>query len=215
MKLRARDILLVIAGWAIMAVVLVTLFVVFRGRSSQSASVPRPAPTYTVTFTQVTAHGLYPVAEGLAMAWRPDAQLVSLTATWRDTAINLVGQPTDWVFRFYSPSWRHYYFATVKPDGQVWGIEHARQVDLAPPLIPIEAWRVDSVAALATWLDYGGGAMLSDKPGIEVSAQLNVPSEEGDPTWAVVGYDTLYNDYLTVMIHADTGEVLQTVKPSP
>ena len=57
--------------------------------------------------------------------------------------------------------------------------------------------------------------MLGDKPGIEVSAQLNVPSEGGDPTWAVVGYDTLYNDYLTVMIHADSGEVLETVKPSP
>jgi hypothetical protein len=215
MKLRARDIFLLLVAWVFVAMVLVIIFVVFRSGSSQAVSAPRPVPTYTVTFTQVTARELYPAAEALATAWRPDAQLVSLTATWRGTAVNLVGQPTDWVFRFYSPSWRHYYFATVKPDGQAWGIEHARQVDLAPPLIPIEAWRVDSVAALATWLDYGGGAMLGDKPGIEVSAQLNVPSEGGDPTWAVVGYDTLYNDYLTVMIHADSGEVLETVKPSP
>ena len=74
---------------------------------------------------------------------------------------------------------------------------------------------MDSVEALATWLDYGGGAMLGAKPGIEVSAQLNVPTEGGEPTWAVVGFDTVSNDYLTVMIHADSGQVLQTVNPSP
>lgn len=215
MKLRARDILLVLVAWVFVAIVLAAMFVGFRSRSSQAVGAPRPVPTYTVTFAQVTARSLYPAAEALALAWQPDAQLVSLTATWRDTAVNLVGQPTEWVFRFYSPSGRHYYFAAVKPDGQAWGVEHARQVDLAPPVLPAGAWHVDSVEALTTWLDYGGGAMLGDKPGIEVSAQLNVPGEGGDPIWAVVGYDTLYNDYLTVMIHADSGEVLKTVKPSP
>ncbi len=68
--------------------------------------------------------------------------------------------------------------------------------------------------ALATWLDYGGGAMLGAKPGIEVSAQLNVPAEGGEPTWAVVGFDPSSNDFLTVMIHGDSGKVLQTVEPS-
>ena len=74
---------------------------------------------------------------------------------------------------------------------------------------------MDSVEALTTWLDYGGGAMLGAKPGIEVSAQLNVPTEGGDPTWAVVGFDAQDNDYLTVMIHADSGDVLKTVRPVP
>lgn len=212
-KLRRRDFLLLFVAWVFVAVAVAAVFVALRSRGSEAASAPRPAPTYTVTFTQATARSLYPAAEALALAWQADAQLVSLTATWRGTAVNLVGQPTEWSFRFYSSSWRHYYFVTVKPDGQAWGVEHARKVDLPPPLIPLEAWQVDSVEALASWLDYGGGAMLGAKPGIEVSAQLNVPSQGADPTWAVVGYDTLYNDYLTVVVHADSGEVIQTVKP--
>jgi len=213
MRLRARDILLLVVGWVFVVLALATLFVVLRSRTSMSTGVAQPVPTYTVTFTQVTARGLFPAAEELALAWQADAQLVSLAATWRGTAVDVVGQPSEWVFRFYSPSWQRYYFVTAQPDGQVWGIEHARQVDQPPPVIAVEDWRVDSVEALATWLDAGGGAMLSAKPGIEVSAQLNVPTEGGDLTWAMVGYDTLYNDYLTVMIHAGTGVVLQTVKP--
>ena len=215
MKLRTREILLLVVGWVFVAVVLVALVVAFRSRISGPAGASRPVPTYTVTFTQATARSLYPATENLALAWQPDAQLVSLTANWRNTAINLVGQPTDWVFRFYSPSWRHYYFVTVGPDGQSQGIEHARKVDLPPPVVPLDAWRVDSAEALATWLDYGGGAMLSARPGIEVSAQLNVPTEGGDLTWAVVGYEPQSGDYLTVMIRADSGEVVQVVKPSP
>ena len=216
MKLRARDILLLFMGWLFVAVALIALFVVLRSRSSAAtASVSRPVPTHTVVFTQVTARSLYPAAEVLAQAWQPDAQLASLTTTWRGTAVNLVGQPTEWVFRFYSPARRHYYFVTVAPDGQAQGIEHARQVDLPPPIVPVEAWHVDSLEALTTWLDSGGGAMLGAKPGIEVTAQLNVPAEGAEPTWAVVGYDAQYNDYLTVMIHAESGEVTQTVKPPP
>jgi hypothetical protein len=215
MKLRARDIIFLIVGWLFAAMVLVVLVLVFRSQVSKSARVPRPVPTYTVVYTQVTARGLFPSAEATALAWRPDAQPVSLTATWRGTAVNIVGAPVDWTFRFYSPSRQHYYFVTIAPEGQIQGIEHARQVDLPPPLIPNDAWRVDSVEALATWLDYGGGAMLGAKPGIEVSAQLNVPTPGGDPAWAVVGFDPGSNDYLTVMIDADNGEVLQTVEPSP
>jgi hypothetical protein len=215
MKLRAREFLLLILGWLFVAVLLVGLVVVYRSRYSGAADAPGPSPTHTVVFTQVTARGLYPAAEALALTWQPDAQLASTTATWPETAADLVGEPTDWVFRFYSPAQQGYYFVTVQPDGQAHGIEHAQKVDLPPPTIPVDAWRVDSVEALATWLDHGGGAMLGTRPGIEVSAQLNVPAEGGEPTWAVVGFDPGSDDFLTVMIHADSGQVLQTVKPSP
>ena len=215
MKLRARELVLLIVGWLFAAAVLVVLVLVFRSQVSESTGVPQPVATHTVVYTQVTARSQYPTAEATALAWQPDAQLVSLTATWRETAVNLVGSPIEWVFRFYSPSRQHYYFVTIAPDGRVQGVEHARPVDLPPPLIPGDAWQVDSVAALATWLDYGGGAMLGANPGIEVSAQLNVPTPGGDPTWAVVGFDPGSNDFLTVMIHADSGEVLETVVPSP
>jgi hypothetical protein len=214
MKLRARDFIFLIVGWLFAAGVLVVLVLVFRSQVSRSASAPRPMPTYTVVYTQVTARSLYPSAEATALAWQPDAQPVSLTATWRRTAVNLVGAPIDWAFRFYSPSRRHYYFVTIAPEGQIQGIEHARLVDLPPPLIPNDSWRVDSVEALATWLDYGGGAMLGVTPGIEVSAQLNVPTPGGDAAWVVVGFDPRSNDYLTVIIDADSGEVIETVEPS-
>jgi hypothetical protein len=215
MKFRAREILLLILGWLVAAALLVGLVVVYRSRYSGAADAPGPSPTYTVVFTQVTASGLYPAAEALALTWQPDAQLASTTATWPEAAADSVGEPTEWVFRFYSPSQRGYYFVSIQPDGQAQGIEHARKVDLPPPVIPVDAWRVDSVEALATWLDHGGGAMLETGSGIEVSAQLNVPTEGGEPTWAVVGFDTGSNDYLTVMIHADSGQVLQTADPSP
>ena len=212
MKLRAREILVLIVGWMLVAVILVALVIILRSRYSGAEDATAPRPTHTVVFTQATARNLHPSAEELALAWQQDAQLASLTATWRETAVDLVGAPTTWDFRFYSPSRRHYYLVTVVPDGQVQGIEHARQVDLPPPVIPGEAWRVDSVEALATWLDYGGGAMLGTKPGIEVSAQLSVPTEGGELTWTVVGYDVQDEDFLTVMIHAESGEVLKTVK---
>ena len=216
MKLRARDVVLLIVGWVFVAVALVAVFVAIRSRSATPTDEqPGPVPTHTVVFTQVTARGLYPRAEELALAWQPDAEPVSLTATWLGAAIDEVGQPTEWIYRFYSPSWRHYYFVTVQPNGQAQGLEHARQVDLPPPLMPVEAWQVDSVEALTTWLDYGGGAMLGAKPGIEVSAQLNVPTEGDDPTWSVVGFDIQDEDFLTVMIHAQSGEVLRTVQPEP
>ena len=100
MRLRRRDIFLLLVGWVFVAVVLVTLVVVFRSQGSAPAGgVPGPVPTYTVAFTQITARSLYPAAEGAALAWQPDAQLVSLTATWRRTAVDQVGAPVEWVFR--------------------------------------------------------------------------------------------------------------------
>jgi len=215
MKLRAREILLLIFGWVIIALMLVGLVLFYRTRYSGAADAPGPIPTHTVIFTQVTARSLYPVAEELALTWQPDAKLASMTATWPETTGDLVGEPTDWVFRFYSPSQAHYYIVTVQPDGRAQGIEHARRVDLPPPVVPIEDWRVDSVEALAAWLDHGGGAMLGARPGIEVSAQLNVPTEGGDPTWTVVGFDIEIDDFLTLMIHGGSGEVLRMVEPSP
>jgi hypothetical protein len=169
-----------------------------------------PQATYTVEYISHTARELFATARDKAAAWQADVQPVSVTATWEKTAINLVGQPTVWTFRFYSPGLRRYYFVTVQADGQADGIAHGEQIRKAPrPLAP-DIWAVDSPQAINLWLNHGGSQMLLGAPGIQVVAQLSTPNSADQlPTWTVAGYDSRDDTYHTVFINAQSGQVLQ------
>jgi hypothetical protein len=216
-KLKRSDIIILLAGWLFVCLAGLGFLYLYMQRQSagplpKDATQPSPEPqaTYTVEYTSHTARELFAAARDRAAAWQADVQPVSVTATWEKTAINLVGQPTIWTFRFYSPGLRRYYFVTVQADGQTDGIAHGEQIRKAPRLLALDLWAVDSPQAINLWLNHGGSQMLLSAPGIQVVAQLSMPNTADQlPTWTVAGYDSRDDGYHTVFINAQSGQVLQ------
>jgi len=212
MKLRRREIILLLAIWGVVGVLLVAAVITLRTmRESPEAagagepSIPTLAPLYTPPASEITAKSMYPLALEKAKGWREDAQLVSCRGTWEQTAINLVGQPVQWDYRFYSAQAKTLYFVTVTPDGQVAGTQHLRSLYRPPSPVTVESWQVDSPIALGNWLNAGGGEFLGSRPGIEVTAQLSARQAGADAQWTVVGYDPSKEDeYFIVTVDAQT-----------
>jgi hypothetical protein len=209
--LRRRELLILIGLWLVVGGLLcggLAWFLASRpaGQESLGPAVA-PAPTYTVQFQEVTARRLYPAAEALARAWEPDVQLVGAGASWSDTALNLVGNPTDWSFRFYSPARGRLYLASVSAGGQAAGAPHIQRENAPPPAIDLAVWTVDSPQALARWLDGGGGDLLGRSPGVEVTIQLGVDPGSGQAVWVVSGLDSATGQPLAIKVNAATGRV--------
>ena len=215
MNITRRDVLLLIVIWAIVAVLAGGAIIALRHiRPATGSSSDQPEltvtstllPAYTPAPSQVTVMTQYPLAQENASGWRQDAQLVSCRGTWEQTAINLVGKPIEWDYRFYSAQAKLLYFVTVTPDAHVNGTQHLGSVNRLPPALPVDDWQVDSPVALANWLNAGGGQFLGTRPGIEIVAQLSVRSPDADPEWTVVGYDRSTEDYFSVAVQARTGD---------
>jgi hypothetical protein len=212
MRLKRRDLAILLAAWLVVAVAIVAVLILLRpfgelSRPSQSALAPTVAPTYTVEYIQVTARSLYPQAEAAAREWQTDVQLAGVATSWPQTAVNLVGNPTTWMFRFYSPSQKRLYLVSVTPDGQVTGMPHFQTQTSPPAMIDVEAWQIDAPDAVAAWLDNGGGSFLGQHPGIEVLAQLSADETRGgQPVWTVVGLGDAPDEYWVVLVDANTGQ---------
>ena len=215
MNITRRDLLLLIVIWAIVGVLALGSIIALRHiRPATGPSSDQPeltvtstlVPAYTPVPSQVTAMTQYPLAQEKASGWRDDAQLVSCRGTWEQTAINLVGKPIEWDYRFYSAQAKLLYFVTVTPDGRVNATQHLGSVNRPPPALPVHDWQVDSPAALANWLNAGGGRFLVSRPGIDVVAQLSLRSADADPEWTVVGYDRSTEDYFSVAVQARSGD---------
>jgi hypothetical protein len=213
MRRKRRNVLWSAALCGLAAVGLAGVLLILRSVLDRPTpqSIPSTAPTptlaarYAPAASEVTARTLYPLALERASAWRVDAQLVSARGVWDKTAINLVGRPVEWAYRFYSAQARLLYFVTVKPDGRVAGTQHLRTVN-QPPGLPVADWYIDSPAALSNWLNNGGGPFLGSRPGSQVVAQLSVRSAGAAPAWTVVGYDRLKEEYLATTVQAANGE---------
>ena len=213
-KLKRRELFVLAALWVAVGSLIcgVTVwFLVSRPAAptafGEVAATPTPVPTYTVPFVEVTARRLYPAAEALARAWEPDAQLAGANAGWSATGLDRLGDPTDWSFRFYSPSRSRLYFVGVSSNGQAAGAEHFKKETSPPPTINVEAWAVDSPEAIAHWLDNAGGALLGQNPAMEVSIQLGVDPASGRPVWIIAGFDSSGGQSLAVKVDATTGQV--------
>ncbi len=215
MKLRRGELILLAIIWILVAVLFGLAVIVLRDigprqptQSNQPAGptvTPTLVPEFTPAASEVTARYLFALAQAEANRWRQDAELVSVRGTWEQTALNLVGRPITWNYRFYSAETKQLYFVTVTPDGTVSGIQHIRKVEPAPPTIPIDGWQIDSQTALADWLNIGGGQFLGERPGIEVTAQLSLRSQGDVPTWTVVGYDRENEAYFVARVDATNG----------
>lgn len=172
---------------------------------------PGPQPTYTVSYVQVTGLSQYPPAEAAARQWSSDAQLVAASANWPDLiSRDQLGLPGEWNYRFYSPSKERLFNVLVQPDGQVASFEHKVRITLPPPLLDKAAWVLDSPAALAIWLDYGGAEMMRTHSGLEVLIQLRHLNGYPTPVWMVVGSDKNTQEIYMVVIDANEGRVVVT-----
>jgi hypothetical protein len=211
MGLNRRDVTLLLGIWGVVAVSVAAVLIVLGTMSQQTpvpgapAATPTLVPIYTPAASQQTARRQYAQAEAVAKGWREDAQLLSCRASWEQTAINLVGRPVEWTFRFYSPQSKRLYFVIVEPGGEVKAIQHAQPIDQAPPVLRIEDWQLDSPAALANWLNIGGGSFLGSHAGGTVTAQLNVRAQGQPPQWTVVGFDRNTDETLVATVDAVHG----------
>jgi len=215
LNLRRSDIILILGFWVVGCALLGTVgyFILYPGIfTPQPAPAPAeaiivPQATVTVTFSQVTAKTMQAATQAKLAQWATDAQLFAIAATWENATLTSVGEPTYWTYRYYSPGQKRFFFITVNPDGSVMGTTHGARIYNAPESLSPEQWRVDSVEAVNIWLNYGGEAMISALPRIQVVAQLQV-SEPGAPLrWTVAGYDENTKMYHTVFIDAQTGAV--------
>ncbi len=213
LKLRRSDIILILGFWIIGCALLGTVgyFILYPGIAPPPAppadAIIAPQATVTVVFTQVTAKTMQAAAQTKLSQWATDAQLFAVTATWDNTTLTEVGEPTFWTYRYYSPSRKRFFFITVGTDGSVMGTTHGERIYNAPYPIPAENWMVDSPAAVNTWLNYGGIALVSASPNIQVVAQLHVNEPNSPLQWTVAGYDKTTKMYHTVFIDARTGKV--------
>lgn len=177
----------------------------------ETAAVPGPQPTHTVTFAQITGLTQFALAQSAAQNWAADAGLVSANASWpKVISKDQVGEPTLWTYRFYSPAKARFFFVTVEPEGQVSTIEHVGQVSLPPQPLSTDSWLIDSPAALAIWLDNGGAKMLGSNPGMEILIQLRSMVNQPHPVWLVAGLNNQTEEVHTVVIDANQGFVTAT-----
>ena len=211
-KLRRSDIILILGFWFIGCALLGTVgyFILspsFTPQPTADKTIIAPQATVTVTFTQVTAKSMQAAAQPKLSQWATDAQLFAVTATWETATLNSVGEPTYWTYRYYSPSHKRFFFITVGADGSVMGTIHGEHIYHAPYPLPVADWRVDSPEALNIWLNYGGAALITATPNIQVVAQLQVSEPNAPPLWTVAGYNKNTKMYHTVFINAHTGKV--------
>ena len=213
MGLTRRDMIILFVVWGVVVLLLVVAFLTLRAAArltppaaAVTAATVTPPPTYTPVAVEQTARHMYARAELVARGWRADAQLVSCRGSWEQTAVNLVGRPIEWIYRFYSPQSRRLYFVRVEPGGETHTIQHIPPVAQPPLPLSVEDWQVDSAAALANWLNAGGGRFLGMHPGSTVTAQLSVRVHDLRPLWTVAGYAEKGDALFVAAVDARTGE---------
>ncbi len=217
-RLRRQDIIILsgLLSLACFSIILVGLLIIrFQpARATPAVApgvVPGPQPTHTVTHVQLTGLSQYQLAEAEALAWRSDAQLVSANANWPNVLSDgQIGEPGQWTFRFYSPGKERLFIVKVEADGRLRGIEHIVKITLPPPVLGTGTWVIDSPTALATWLDYGGAALVRRNPGLEVLVQLRRINDHPNPVWMVIGTDKRTQDIHIVVIDTIDGTVVST-----
>ncbi|GEM_PF-1985227 len=213
MGLSRHEVMVLLVVWGAAGLLLVVAFITLRASSrlappaaAVGVAAPTPLPTYTPVAAEQTARRMYAIAEAAARGWRIDAQLVSCRGSWEQTALNLIGRPINWIYRFYSPQSRRLYFVTVEPGGEVHTIQHIPPVAQPPLPLSSEDWRVDSTTALANWLNAGGGRFLGAHPGSTVTAQLSMRTHDAQPLWTIASYEENGEALFAAVVDARTGE---------
>jgi hypothetical protein len=155
----------------------------------------------------VTARQAYPPAAEIAQSWQPDGQLAIVTAHWRPRQ-GRWSTDVAWTFQFYSPTTRQ--LAVVVVDG---GRARLLREALSPyPLrtFGTDDWQLDSLAALGSWWNAGGGTFVSLYSEVDLTAQLRVldgDGADGRLVWTVTGITG--GQLKRLVVDGTTGEQVQ------
>ena len=179
-------------------------YLVWRGVfGPRSAAVPAPP---AATRAVVELWDAYERARAAAQSQALDAQLVSASAQWQtaDERALLAGA-SEWSFVFHSPGSGNALDVGVSA-GAAQLVKETR-VRVAPTALAGDAWGAGPKDALLAFLAYEGRVFLEGHPEAIVDLHLS-ENDEGRPVWTIVALDVSDRSLLSVVIDAETGEVL-------
>ena len=182
------------------------LLVVTRGGIKFGPVPSQPTPPWKV----LTAREAYPLAEGAARAWQPDAKLSNASSSWDSGATpqELLEGKTTWGFHFISPSASQ--FCIVSVVGEEARVIESGSIPRVPVLLALSDWHVDSPQALSIFLDNGGRDFLAAHADADVHLRLLTRVENETLLWLAAGLSPNDRVAYTVPINAVTGAVVET-----
>jgi hypothetical protein len=160
----------------------------------------------TPTPAAVDLWNAYDQARAAARAQAADAQLVSASTQWY--AVNestLQHGPSSWTFVFYSPASKR--ALDVIANAGTARVVNQTQVWVTPTAMAEDPWRAGPSDALLVFLACGGRAFLTEHPQALVDVHL-AEGGGGSAVWTVVALDTGDRSLFSLLIDAETGQVL-------
>ena len=177
-------------------------YVVYLFVDKSDVGTPSPSPTQVV----VKLWDAYEQARAAARAQAQDAQLVSAKTQWQAIGEqDLLDGSTSWSFVFYSPESRH--TLDVVADVESAQVVKQTQIWETPAQLPHGPWQAGPRDVLLVFLAYGGRDFLEEHPQAMVDLHL-ADNGEGQPIWTVVSLNPEDRSLLSLMIDAETMEVL-------
>jgi hypothetical protein len=199
---RKKWIVVVVAVGLVVDLVLVgyVLYMLW-GRSSGAAAVPS-----TQTQELIELWDAYEQARAAAQAQVEDAQLVSAKTQWQAVGEQeLLDGTGSWSFVFYSQANSHTLDVVVSA-GEAQMVKET-QVWTDSSVLPEGAWQVGPRDALLVFLAYDGRLFLEEHPQAMVDLHLG-DNGEGKVAWTLVALDPEDRSLLSVLIDAETMDVL-------
>lgn len=167
---------------------------------TETSVLPSPTPV------PIELWDAYEQAQAVAQAQAEDAQLASVATQWQATSEEaLLDGASNWRFTFYSPASCHELDVAVSA-GKASVVNQTRVWD-APVVLAEGNWQQGPEDALLVFLAYGGRALLAEHPGAVVSLHL-ANNEDRRPVWFLVALSAGEQDPLSVVVDADTMQVL-------
>ena len=201
--MKTRRILIVLLVITLAVTALLAIWAWTGGPGGGSGG-PVPPPMASPAAPLPTAEEALGPAKEAARRWQPDAQLVSVSASWsRARRENLLAGPGGWSFLFYSSIAGEIRFVGVGPDGASLG--RSFPAPNPPETLPEEKWRFAAADALLFFLASGGERYLRNHPSAAVNLRLG--AEEGRAVWTVLAIEE-DKEPIIVRIDANTGERL-------
>ncbi len=152
----------------------------------------------------LTAKAAFRAAAQVGRAWRPDARLVLVSATWEDPAPDRLRTGRGaWAFYFVSPGSQTALVVAVA-GGRA---EAAGETAVGPELeeVVFLDWKVDSDGALAAFLRAGGEGFLAGRPDVAVTARLLRPPDQPAPQWRITALEKGEGRTFQVQVDAADG----------
>ncbi|WP_420630387.1 hypothetical protein [Candidatus Leptofilum sp.] len=154
----------------------------------------------------------YAAAQETALAWQPDAQILTAQATWPQgaTAQQLREGETSWGFTFYSPSAQKIAVFSVVEDNVALVSEGDHQQ--TEPLLSASGWNLDSDEAIKAFLAGGGNRFLNEGGVATLTMALMASDieENGRLEWQISLFSLQTGQAFTMRLDATSGEILST-----